>query len=169
MQTDSDTLKALEIDTNLQTVHFVLVVTVVLSFSGDSQPAEPGVSQGGSLSLPVGVPLPAQHHPHSLLLLGAAPQQHQLPGDLHDQLRARLHRPAHLRLHGDVPGGAAALSARQSLPLHLRLLRRFGHVPGDRHRCAAARLADLLQQEAAGPVVHQHTGQEEEINSAEVL
>uniref|UniRef100_A0A671UJ37 Uncharacterized protein n=1 Tax=Sparus aurata TaxID=8175 RepID=A0A671UJ37_SPAAU len=31
------------------------------------------------------------HHPDSLLLLGAAPQQHQLPGYLHDQLKARLH------------------------------------------------------------------------------
>ncbi|XP_014878503.1 protein jagunal homolog 1-B isoform X2 [Poecilia latipinna] len=29
-----------------------------------------------------------------------------------------------------------------------------------------ARLADLLQQEAAGPVVYHHTGQEEEITSA---
>uniref|UniRef100_A0A671WRW8 Uncharacterized protein n=1 Tax=Sparus aurata TaxID=8175 RepID=A0A671WRW8_SPAAU len=68
------------------------------------------------------------HHPDSLLLLVAAPKQHQLPGFLHNLLRASLHRPADLRLHGDVPGGAAALSARQSLPLHLQLLCCFSHV-----------------------------------------
>lgn len=131
---------------------------------GDSEPAESRLSQGGSLSVPVGVPLPPEHRPHSLQLPGVASEQHQLPGPLHDRRRALLRGATNLRRHGDVPRGAAALSARQSLPLHLRLLRRVGDVPGDRHRRAGARLADLLQQAAAGPVVHQHTGQEEEIN-----
>lgn len=113
----------------------------------------------------MGVPLPPEHRPHHLLLPGAAPQPHQLPGDLHDQRRALLRVSAHLRQHGDVPHGAAAVPPRQSLPLHPGLLRRLRHVPGDRHRCAGARLADLLQQEAAGPVVHQDAGEEEEVSS----
>ena len=113
----------------------------------------------------MGVPLSPEHNSHCLQLLGLASQQHQLPGHLHDQLRAFLRGPADLRLHGDVPRGSAALSARQSLPLYLRLLSRDGHVLRDRHRCAGACLADLLQQEAAGPVVHQHAGQEEEMSS----
>lgn len=112
----------------------------------------------------MGVPLPPEHSPHGLQLPGVASEQHQLPGDLHDQRRALLRGAADLRRHGDVPRGSAALSARQSVPLHLRLLGRVGDVPGDSHRRAGARLADLLQQEAAGPVVHQHTGEEEEIN-----
>lgn len=134
-------------------------------FSGDSEPAEPGVSQSSSESVPVGVSLPPEHNSHRLQLLGLASQQHQLPGHLHDQCRAFLRGPADLRLHGDVPRRSAALSARKSLPLYLRLLGRDGHVPGDRHLGAGPRLADLLQQEAARPVVHQHTGQEEEMRS----
>ena len=42
-RTQTETQQAVETDTNLQTVYFLLVVTVVFSFSGDSQPAEPGV------------------------------------------------------------------------------------------------------------------------------
>lgn len=150
----------------LTVVKAELVVTLccLSMFSGDSEPAEPCVPQGRSLSIPVGVPLPPEHNPHSVQLLGVAPQQHQLLGDLHDQRRALLCGPPDLRQHGDVPRGTAALSARQSLPLHLRLLCCVGDVPGDRHRCAGARLADLLQQEAAGPVVHQHAGEEEEMS-----
>lgn len=146
-------------------VELVVIFCVIYHFSGDSEPVEPGVPQGSSHSIPVGVPLPPEYNSHCLQLLGLASQQHQLSGHLHDQCRAFLRGPADLRLHGDVPRGSAAISARQSLPLYLRLLGCVGHVPGDRHRCAGARLADLLQQEAAGPVVHQHTGQEEEMSS----
>lgn len=113
----------------------------------------------------MGVPLPAEHRPDGLQLLVAAAQQHQLPGDLHDQRRALLRGATHLRLHGDVPRGTAAVPPRQGLPLHLRLLCRVRHVPGDCHRRAGARLADLLQQEAAGPVVHRHAGEEEEMSA----
>lgn len=135
------------------------------SLPGGRQPARPGVPQARGLPVPVGVPLPPEHRPNGLLLPGAAPQPHQLPGDLHDQRWALLRVSAHLRQHGDVPHGAAAVPARQSLPLHLRLLGRVRHVPGDRHRRAGARLADLLQQEAAGPVVHRDAGEEEEMSS----
>ncbi|KAG7234430.1 hypothetical protein INR49_004803, partial [Caranx melampygus] len=55
--------------------------------SGDCEPAEPGVPQGGGLTVPVGVPLPPQHNSYDLQLLGAASQQHQLPGYLYDQRR----------------------------------------------------------------------------------
>lgn len=133
-------------------------------FSGDREPAEPRVAQGRGLSIPVGVSLLPEHNSLGLQLLGVAPQQHQLPGHLHDQRRALLRGPAGLRQHGNVPRGPAAVSTRESLPLHLRLPRRDGHVPGHRHRCAGARLANLLQQEAAGPVVHRHAGEEEEMS-----
>lgn len=136
-----------------------------LSRSGGREPARPGVPQAGGLPVPVGVPLPPEHRPDGLLLPGAAPQPHQLPGHLHDQRRALLRVAAHLRQHGDVPHGAAVVPARQSLPLHLWLLGRVRHVPGDRGGCAGARLADLLQQEAAGPVVHGDAGEEEEMSS----
>lgn len=116
----------------------------------------------------MGVPLPPQHRPNGLLLPGTASQPHQLPGDLHDQRRALLRVTAHLRQHGDVPHGAAAVPARQSLPLHLRLLGRVCHVPGDRHHRAGARLADLLQQETTGPVVHGDAGEEEEMSPDQV-
>lgn len=112
----------------------------------------------------MGVPVPPEHNSLNLQLLGIAPQQHQLLGHLHDQCRALLRGPADLWQHGNVPRGTAALSARQSLPIHIWLFCRDGYVPGDRHCCAGARLADLLQQEAAGPVVHQHTGEEEEMS-----
>lgn len=93
----------------------------------------------------MGVPLPAEHNPHSLQLFSFATQQHQLLGHLHDQRRTLLRGATHLWLHGDVPRGSAALPPRQSVPLHLWLLSRVCHVPGDRHRRAGARLADLLQ------------------------
>lgn len=113
----------------------------------------------------MGVPVSPEHHPYSFQLFGAATKQRQLPGDLYDQCWAILRGPSDLRQHGDVPCGPAAVPTRQSLPLHLWLLCRVGHVSGDCHRRAGARLADLLQQEAAGPVVHQHTGQEEEVRT----
>uniref|UniRef100_A0A3B5QQB3 Jagunal homolog 1b n=1 Tax=Xiphophorus maculatus TaxID=8083 RepID=A0A3B5QQB3_XIPMA len=138
----------------------------VLMCPGDCKPAESGVSQGSRLSVSVGVPLPSEHSPHRLQLPGVAAQQHQLPGGLHDQRRALLRGAAHLRRHGDVPRGSAAVPARQGVPLHLRLLGRVRDVPRHRHCRAGARLADLLQQAAAGPVVHRHTGQEEEMTSA---
>ena len=62
---------------------FFLFVKTVFSFLGDSKPAN-------------------DYSASSCLLLGAAPQQHQLPGFLHDHLRARLHHPADLQLRGDV-------------------------------------------------------------------
>ena len=130
---------------------------------GDGEPAGPGLPPRGVRALPVGVPLPAQHHPMRVQLPGTATQQHQLPGALHDQLGAVLRGTAALWRHGDVPGGAAAVPPRQGLPLHLRRVGRVRHVPGDCGGGAGARLADLLQQEAAGPVVHQHAGQEEEV------
>lgn len=136
-----------------------------VSLPGGGEPAGPGVPQAGGLPVPVGVPLPPEHRPDGLLLPGASPQPHQLPGDLHDQRRALLRVAAHLRQHGDVPHGAAAVPARQSVPLHLRLLGRVRHVPGDRGGRAGARLADLLQQEAAGPVVHGDAGEEEEMSA----
>lgn len=51
----------------------VKVECVFISFSGDGKPAEPGVPQGGGLSIPVGVPLLTEHNTHSLQLLGTAP------------------------------------------------------------------------------------------------
>ena len=145
-----------------------LTASFLFDMSGHCEPAGPGVLQGGGHAVPVGVSVPPEHNSHSLQLLGVASQQHQPPGDFYDQRRAFLPGPADLRQHGDVPSGTAAVSPRQSVPLHLWLLRGDGHVPGDRNSCAGARLADLLQQEAAGPVVHLHTGEEEEMSSLKV-
>lgn len=142
----------------------VLTIFVVFSFSGDSEPAESGIPQDSSLSIPVGVPLPPEHNSYRLQLLGIASQQHQLPGYLHDQCRTLLCGSTHLRRYGDVPCGAAALPTWQSVSLHLWLLCCICHVLGDCHCCAGARLADLLQQEAVGPVVHYHTGEKEEMS-----
>lgn len=138
-------------------------------FPGDSEPAEPGVPQDSSLSVPVGIPVPPEHNSHGLQLPGLASQQHQLPGNLHDQRWPLLRGPADLRRYGNVPCSTAALSTWQSLSLHLWLLCRLGHVLGDRHCSAGAWLADLLQQEAVGPVVHYHTGQEEEMSPGRTL
>lgn len=150
-----------------------MTVYVVFSLSGDSEPAEPGIPQDSSLSIPVGVPLPPEHYSHRLQLLGIASQQHQLPGNLHDQCWTLLCGPTDLWQYGNVPRGTAALQTWQSIPFHLRLLCRICDVLGDRHCCAGARLADLLQQEAVGPVVHHHhTGEEEEMScmpSAKIL
>lgn len=137
---------------------------VVFSFSGDSEPIEPGIPQDSSLSIPVGVPLPSEHNSYRLQLLGFASQQHQLHCYLHDQCRTLLCGPTDLRRYGDVPRGAAAVSSWQSVSLYLWFLCRICHVLGDCHCCAGARLADLLQQEAFGPVVHYYTGEEEEMS-----
>uniref|UniRef100_A0A8C5BTM7 Uncharacterized protein n=1 Tax=Gadus morhua TaxID=8049 RepID=A0A8C5BTM7_GADMO len=116
--------------------------------------AQVTVSQLGLVSHP----LPAQHRALRPEPPGPSPQQHQLPGARHDQRRAVLRRSTHLRLHGDVPRGATALSPRQSVPLPVW---RAADVPGRRGRGAGARLADLLQQAAAGPVVQADAGEEE--------
>lgn len=76
-------------------------------------------------------------------------------------IRPLLHSAAHLRGYGDVPGGQTAV------PLHLRLLCCVRHVPGDGDGGAGARLADLLQQEAAGRLVHLHTRQENMFSTEE--
>lgn len=111
----------------------------------------------------MGVSLPSQHHSHSLQFYGDASKQHQLPGHFYDQCWTVLCGASDLRQHGDVPGGAAAVSSRQSVSLHLWLLCGVSYVPGDCHCCSGPWLADLLQQEAAGPVVHLHTGEEEKV------
>ena len=43
-RTQTETQQAVETDTNLQTVYFLLVVTVVFSFSGDSRPDQRGAT-----------------------------------------------------------------------------------------------------------------------------
>lgn len=140
---------------------------VGISFSpGGGEPAEFALPQTGGQPLPVGVPVPAEHHSHRTELHGAAEEHHRLPGRVHDRRRAVLHRAHNLRRHGDVPRGAAAVPARQSVPLHLRLFCRLRPLPAHSGGGAGPRLADLLQQEAPGCLVHHHhTGQEEEMKA----
>lgn len=130
---------------------------------GAGEPAEFTLPQTGGQPLPVGVPVPAEHHSHGAELPGTAAEHHRLPGRVHDLRRSVLRRAHHLRHHGDVPRGAAALPAWQSVPLHLRLFSCLSPLPANSCGCAGARLADLLQQEAPGCLVHHHTGQEEEM------
>ena len=111
----------------------------------------------------MGVPLPAESPPPALQQPITAQEQHQLSCHLHDQFRAVLRGSAHLRRHGDVSCRPATVSPWKSVPVYLRVLCGDGYVPGDGDRRAGARLADLLLQEAAGRMVHLHTGEEEEI------
>lgn len=130
---------------------------------GGGDPTEFSVLQTSGQPLPVGVPLPAEHHSHRAELQGTSQEHHRLPGRVHDRRRAVLRSADHLRCHGDVPCGTAAVPARQSVPLHLRLLCSLRPLPVYRGGRAGTRLADLLQQEAPGCLVHHHTGQEEEM------
>lgn len=131
--------------------------------TGGGEPAEFTLPQTGGQPLPVGVPVPSEHHSHRAQLHGTAEEHHRLPGCVHDRHRAVLCSAHHLRCHGDVPCGTTAVSAWQSVPRHLRLFRRLCPLPAYSGGCAGARLADLLQQEAPECLVHQHTGQEEEM------
>lgn len=110
----------------------------------------------------MGVPLPDQSLSTGHRQPVAAQEQHQLPGDLYDQLRPVLHRSTILRHYGDARRGPVALLPRQGLPLHLRLGGSHRHVPGDSGGSAGGCLSDILQQETAGRLVRFHTGEEEE-------
>lgn len=111
----------------------------------------------------MGVHVSSEHHTHSLQLHGVAEKQHQLPGHLNDQRRAFLCRSDSLWRDGDVSCGSAALSPRQSLQVHLWLLCCVYNVLSLDYFSSSTWLADLLQQKAAGRLVHQHTREKEEI------
>lgn len=101
----------------------------------------------------MGISIPPQPAALTAVRYGHAQEQHQLPGDLHDQRWPIFRCSANLRCHGDVPGGTAAVPTRQGLPIYLWLLGGVGNVPADGDRHSGARRADLLQQETAGCLV----------------
>lgn len=96
----------------------------------------------------MGVPIPPQPAAFIAVWHGHAQEQHQLPGDFHDQCWPIFCCPTHLRGHGDVPSGAATVPTWQSLPIYLWLLRSVSDVPADGDRHSGACRANLLQQEA---------------------
>ena len=114
-------------------------------------------------SLQMIVPLPDQFLSTGHQQPVAVQEQHQLPGDLHDQLRPVLYRSTLLRHHGDARRGPVALLPRQGLPLRLWLGGSHRHVPGDSGGGAGGCLSDILQQETAGRLVLFHTGEEKEV------
>lgn len=139
------------------------------SGAGVGEPAEFALSQTGGQAVPLGVPVSSEHRTHTSQPHGSAQKQHRVLGHIHDRRGALLRGASHLRCHGDVPRGTAAVSAWQGIPLHFWFLRRLCALPVHGSSGAGSCLANLLQQEASGCLVHHHSGQEEEMNTSQWL
>lgn len=132
--------------------------------SGRCQSSQSGITWPCGLALSVGVSIPFEPSAFVDRSIRHAKEQHQLPGDLHDQCRFVLCGTLDFWCNGNVSTGPAAVPAWQGLPLYLWLLGCLCDVSAHGDSYSGARMANLLQQEATGRVVQFNTREEEEIN-----